>query len=277
VKALDRKLLRDLRLMLIQAITIALVVASGVTGFITSFSAYDALLWSRDLYYTESRFADVFASLKSAPQRLNRVELHAGRLMETPHNDDLAVLVSEGFANARKLKPGDPIHALMNGKRQALLIGGIALSPEYIFSGLGGSPDQRGFGVFWLDRQALAAACNMEGAFNQVAVHRNTDEVTARNVLVFSLILSIFATIIAVGVVCNNARIALAERAWELASLRVLGFTPGEVSVFLLGELALEIALAIRFGAANGHAQNSPIKKPAKAGFVFFRTLPTKS
>jgi hypothetical protein len=104
VKALDRKLLRDLRLMLIQAITIALVVASGVTGFITSFSAYDALLWSRDLYYTESRFADVFASLKSAPQRLNRVELHAGRLMETPHNDDLAVLVSEGFANARKLK-----------------------------------------------------------------------------------------------------------------------------------------------------------------------------
>ena len=44
---------------------------------------------------------------------------------------------------------------------------------------------------------------------------------------------------IAIGVVYNNARIALPERAWELASLRVLGFTRGEVSTFLLGELAL--------------------------------------
>ena len=42
---------------------------------------------------------------------------------------------------------------------------------------------------------------------------------------------------IAVGVVYNNARIALAERAWELASLRVLGFTRAEVSALLLGEL----------------------------------------
>ena len=54
---LDRKLLRDLRLMWSQALTIALVVASGVGGFITSFSAFDSLSWSRDVYYAESRFA----------------------------------------------------------------------------------------------------------------------------------------------------------------------------------------------------------------------------
>jgi putative ABC transport system permease protein len=48
-----------------------------------------------------------------------------------------------------------------------------------------------------------------------------------------------FAGVIAVGVVYNNARIALAERTWELASLRVLGFTRAEVSALLLGELAL--------------------------------------
>jgi len=60
--------------------------------------------------------------------------------------------------------------------------------------------------------------------------------------------------IIAVGVVYNNARIQLAERAWELASLRVLGFTRGEVSVLLLGELALEIALAIPLGFLAGYA-----------------------
>ena len=70
MKALDRKLLRDLRLMWSQVLTIALVVASGVAGFITCFSAYDALSWSRDLYYADARFADVFATLKRAPLAL---------------------------------------------------------------------------------------------------------------------------------------------------------------------------------------------------------------
>ena len=70
MRALDRKLLRDLRLMWTQALTIALVVASGVAGFITSFSAYDSLSWSRDLYYADARFADVFATLKRAPLAL---------------------------------------------------------------------------------------------------------------------------------------------------------------------------------------------------------------
>jgi putative ABC transport system permease protein len=53
--------------------------------------------------------------------------------------------------------------------------------------------------------------------------------------------------------VYNNARIQLAERAWELASLCVLGFTRAEVSVLLLGELALEVALAIPLGFLAGY------------------------
>ncbi len=217
MKALNRKLLRDLRLMWSQALTIALVVASGVAGFITSFSAYDALSWSRDLYYADARFADVFSTLKSAPlslerqlqsipgaahvetslrhvvpisipnvidpivgqlvgldlghpQRLNKISLRSGRMIEPQHNGAIEALVSEGFAIARQVKPGDHIDALLNGKRESVLIVGIALSPEYIFAGLGGSPDQRGFGVFWMDRRLLGAAYNMEGAFNQVAV-----------------------------------------------------------------------------------------------------------
>jgi putative ABC transport system permease protein len=78
-------------------------------------------------------------------------------------------------------------------------------------------------------------------------------ETSAKNVLFFTAILSAFAATIAVGVVYNSARIQLAERAWELASLRVLGFTRGEVSVLLLGELALEIAAAIPLGFAAGY------------------------
>jgi putative ABC transport system permease protein len=77
-------------------------------------------------------------------------------------------------------------------------------------------------------------------------------ETTARNVLFFTGILTAFAATIAVGVVYNNARIQLAERAWELASLRVLGFTRREVSVLLLGELGLEILVAIPLGCVAG-------------------------
>jgi putative ABC transport system permease protein len=75
---------------------------------------------------------------------------------------------------------------------------------------------------------------------------------TARNLLFFTSVMSGFAAVIAAGVVYNNARIQLAERAWELASLRVLGFTRREVSVLLLGELALEIAVAIPVGLLAG-------------------------
>jgi putative ABC transport system permease protein len=84
---------------------------------------------------------------------------------------------------------------------------------------------------------------------NMLASFRET---SARNVLVFTTIIALFAAAVAIGVVYNNARVALAERAWELASLRVLGFTRAEVSVLLLGELALELALAVPVGLALG-------------------------
>jgi putative ABC transport system permease protein len=76
---------------------------------------------------------------------------------------------------------------------------------------------------------------------------------SAKNILFFTAILTAFAATIAVGVVYNNARIQLAERAWELASLRVLGLTRREVSVLLLGELAIEILVAIPFGCVAGY------------------------
>jgi putative ABC transport system permease protein len=67
-------------------------------------------------------------------------------------------------------------------------------------------------------------------------------------VLVSAGILTAFAVIVAVGVVYNSARIALQERAWELASLRVLGFTRAEVAQILFSQFAIEIAIAIPLG-----------------------------
>jgi cell division protein FtsX len=63
----------------------------------------------------------------------------------------------------------------------------------------------------------------------------------------------IFAVMIAFGVVYNAARISLAERSREMATLRVLGFTRGEISAILLGELAVLTAAAIPIGLVVGY------------------------
>lgn len=91
-------------------------------------------------------------------------------------------------------------------------------------------------------------------AFSKASMLANVQSITARNLKIISGVLTVFASIIAIGVVYNQVRIALTERAWELASLRVLGFNRGEVSRLLLGELVIEIALAIPLGMLGGLA-----------------------
>lgn len=85
---------------------------------------------------------------------------------------------------------------------------------------------------------------------------RNT---TARNLLFFTGVLTVFAATIAVGIVYNSARISLAERAWELASLRVLGMTRAEVSTLFLGELAVMLAAGIPIGCLLGYGLSALI------------------
>jgi putative ABC transport system permease protein len=100
--------------------------------------------------------------------------------------------------------------------------------------------------------QATRQMPRVAGAFSKASMLRNMEEVSARNIRIMSAVLTAFASVIAVGVVYNNARIQLAERTWELASLRVLGFSRAEVSALLLGEMALVIAVALPLGMLLG-------------------------
>ena len=63
----------------------------------------------------------------------------------------------------------------------------------------------------------------------------------------------VFASIIAFGVVYNSVRISLSERSRELATLRVIGFSRGEVSYILLGEVALVTLVAVPLGLVLGY------------------------
>jgi putative ABC transport system permease protein len=101
---------------------------------------------------------------------------------------------------------------------------------------------------------AVKRTPRIAAVFDKAGSLRSFKKTTARNIGWFTAVLTAFAVAMAVGITYNAARIALSERAWELASLRVLGMTRREVSVLLLAELAAELLLALPLGALLGRA-----------------------
>jgi putative ABC transport system permease protein len=101
---------------------------------------------------------------------LNRPMLRVGRAAARHARDE--VVVGEAFATAHGLEPGDRFGLVVDGRRTNVRVVGIALSPEHVFSiPPGGTlPDDRHFGLIWMDREAVAAASGMDGAFNQLVV-----------------------------------------------------------------------------------------------------------
>ena len=116
----------------------------------------------------------VRARLLSLPETgqpaLNGVAVRRGRL-PWPGRPDEAV-VNEAFAEAHDLWPGDTVSATINGRQRHLEVVGVALSPEYVYAIGPGElvPDDRRFALLWLGREALEAAFDQEGAFNDVSL-----------------------------------------------------------------------------------------------------------
>ena len=237
MRALNRKLLRDLWHLKAQVLAIVVVMSCGVGTFVMSNSILQSLESIRDWYYREYAFADVFVNLKRIPDAmagriaaipgvsqlhtrittvvrveipgmiepasgqlislpapgqlgLNRVFVRTGRLPEYGVASEVAV--SEAFATAHQMQLGDALEVIINGHTLSLTVVGIALSPEYIYEiPVGGLlPDNRTFGVLWMDRQTLASAMDMTGAFNNItltltsprdeaSVIRDLDELTS--------------------------------------------------------------------------------------------------
>jgi putative ABC transport system permease protein len=89
---------------------------------------------------------------------------------------------------------------------------------------------------------------------SQRAALESFREILAENMLRMRFFNVLFGTIIAFGVVYNTARITLAERSREMATLRVIGFTRAEISTMLLGEIAILTAVAVPIGLLAGYA-----------------------
>ncbi len=85
------------------------------------------------------------------------------------------------------------------------------------------------------------------------AVVGSFTDILYQSLAIFTTVLVSFACVIASGMVYNGARIALSERGRDLASLRVLGFTQGEIGTMLLGEQAILTLAAVPLGFAIGY------------------------
>ncbi len=99
LRALDRKLLRDLWRLKGQVLSIALVIASGVALLVMSLSTYEALRVTSDAYYDRYRFPDVFAAVKRAPLHIeDRIRALPGVQSTQLRISMQAVLDVDGFA-----------------------------------------------------------------------------------------------------------------------------------------------------------------------------------
>ncbi len=77
-------------------------------------------------------------------------------------------------------------------------------------------------------------------------------ETIGKQIHIYIVIFTGFACALGFGVTYNSTRIALSERGRELATLRVLGFTKGEISYILFGEVGLLIFAALPLGCFAG-------------------------
>ena len=181
------------------------------------------------------------------------------------------LVISEALARLLGLKLGDMVEVeVLEGQRQtirqpvsAIITGFIGLTAYMnldamnrmlgdgeVISGayLALDMDQRDtlFGVLKETPAASFIAL-------QYAAVQKFRETLAQNVTIMITVYATLAAIIAFGVVYNFARISLSEQGREMASLRVLGFTKGEVSALLLGELAVVVLLAQPLGWLIGY------------------------
>jgi putative ABC transport system permease protein len=84
------------------------------------------------------------------------------------------------------------------------------------------------------------------------SLRENFRQTTAASIGLIQKIYMLFAMVVAFGVVYNNARISLAERGRELATLRVIGFSRREVGAVLVTELVILAAVAVPLGLLLG-------------------------
>ncbi len=191
-----------------------------------------------------------------------------GRAFTLPRD---GIVLSDKLANLLDLRAGGRVQvSILEGARRWAQLPVVAVAAEDI--GLSAYMDRSALGYLTgqsgsitalqvlTDAAAQAALMDRLKTFPAVgSISTRAEAITSlRDMMARSMTIVIdfyiaLGAIIAFGVIYNAARIALSERGRELASLRVLGFTQGEVTYILLGELALLVIAALPAGCVMGY------------------------
>ncbi len=306
MKALHWKLLRELWQMRGQGVAIAVVIAGGVATLLMSLTSLDSLRQSRDGFYRDYYFAELFTQLKRAPEELatrlaaldgvqtletrvvaaatlmvpgfadqvsallvslpdgenselNRLFISRGRLPEAHRAE---AVVSDAFAQAHGLQPGDRLAAVLNGRLQSINISGIGGSPEHIYQLKAGEifPDNQRYGILWLNRSQLAAAYDLDGAFNSLSLTLERAAVAAEVIAALDRLLEPYGGVGAVAradqqshayLEAEFAQLATMARIFPTIFLGVAAFLLNVVLARLIATQREQIAIMKAFGYSN--------------------------
>ncbi len=122
----------------------------------------------------------VKALIQSLPEQQNTLFINKGHLPEAADE----IVLSKAFSDAHQLQLGERIHMIIHGRAQWFTVSGIVASAEYLYQVKPGTlfPDFKRYAIIWMQKDALAAALDMDGAFNQ-AVLRLTQQANEREVI----------------------------------------------------------------------------------------------
>ena len=182
------------------------------------------------------------------------------------------IVLSDYFFKILGVKPGDWVTVeILDGKGTRRQVQVVGFNKQYL--GLAGymdllalnrllvEPHSINGAVLSVDKRELPAILKQLKKYPRIAgsIVRQQEIINYRKtmdqtMLFYTTIASIFAVVIAAGIVYNSARIMLTERGRELASLRVLGMKRSEISYILLGELMLLVLIALPLGMVFGYA-----------------------
>ena len=198
---------------------------------------------------------------------LSRVIDPDGNVIEAPAE---GILLTKRLAGQLEVNPGEWIDVeFLTGRREEhrLMVSGIVtqyfgigayMNADYAARLFRVSPQITAANVLVDDNRLddlhreLKETPNLAGLIMLNDTRQTFRDTIKENIVIQSIIYIAIAAMITIGVTYNSARIQLSERARELASLRILGFTNAEVSFILMGETLLLAIVAQPLGWALG-------------------------
>jgi putative ABC transport system permease protein len=218
---------------------------------------------------------------------INALSLRRGRLPAVGQRDEVVVL--EAFADAHGLVLGQSIPAILGGKLRSLRVVGAVLSPEYIYAIRPGAmvDDPKRHTVMWMDSSAMAAAFQLENAFNSLVARTSAGTSESELLAALDRILEpyggtgaigrkeqtshrivsseldqlqtlggmvpiVFLAVVAFLVNLVLSRFIALQRP-EIAALKAMGYRDGEVRAHYLGLVLVILLPGLGLGAALGY------------------------